>query len=102
MDNHHSIIRADYKENLLILSFNQNETLYINQPEDFLISQGVFIIKRSLGLVWNWYSYGEEQITKNLRVYNYIVNNIEVTSIKLEGAITNKRADEGQPAIEIL
>ncbi|MGG4032396.1 hypothetical protein ABEV74_01620 [Paenibacillus cisolokensis] len=101
MDNNHRIIRADYQEQLLLIYFDNNETLYIKFPEDVLISQEIFIIKNSKGLIWQWYYYGSEQINKNLRAYNYIVNNEAITSIKLEGHILNKVADENQPAIEI-
>ena len=102
MDNYHEIITADNQNNVLKIHFDDNEILYINSPSDFKISSEIFTIKKSKGLIWQWYLYGTKQIDKNIRIYNYIVNNEENPSIILQGNVLNKTADETKPALEIV
>jgi len=102
MDNFHQITKAESKEKLLIVHFSQKEILSIISPEEFKISEKEFIIKKSKGLIWQWYYYGFEIVEKNLMTYNYYVNNNKNILIKMpEMNVTNKRANENEFALEI-
>ena len=101
MDNYHQIIKANNQDSLLKIHFDNNEVLYINSPYDFQISEEIFVIKKSKGLIWQRYLYGTEQISSNIRTYNYIVNNKESESIIPQGNVLNKIADENKSALEI-
>jgi hypothetical protein len=102
MDNFHQITKAESKENLLIVHFSKKEILSIISPEEFKISEKEFIIKKSKGLIWQWYYYGFEVIEKNLMTYNYYVNNNKNTLVIMpEKNVTNKMANENEIAFEI-
>jgi len=101
MDNYHQIIKANNQKNLLIIHFDNNEILHINAPSDFKISQETFTIKKSKGLIWQWYLYGAEQVNENIRILNYIVNNEKNKSIISQENVLNIIADENEMALEI-
>ena len=102
MDNYHQIVKAENKKNILIIYFIEKEVLSIISPEIYQISDKIFTIKKSKGLIWQWYYYGLENAEKNLMVYNYFVENMKNESIIIsEGNIINKKADENELAFEI-
>ena len=102
MDNIHQITKAENSNNVLIIHFMENEILSIISPELFQISDSAFVIKKSNGLIWQWYYYGLDKIAKNLMVINYFVDNIKNDEIIIsEGNITNKKANINELAFEI-
>jgi hypothetical protein len=73
MDNIHVVTEAQFngERNKLTINFNDNEVCVIFDPENIVSTDTQFYILDAAKIVWQWYSYGHEQSSKNLATMEY-------------------------------
>lgn len=64
MDNDHKLVTASYNEpeELLILTFNNNERLTVWNPADLSDDIKHLRIHRAQKVLWEWYHYGKPNL----------------------------------------
>ncbi len=71
-DNNHSIVAAEAKENHLRLTFDDDETLDVWDPNELeLESDELFLIRSASRVRWEWFSYGEPKTPDNRHYIEY-------------------------------
>ena len=72
MDNIHSIVAAEADESRLCLTFNEDETLDIWDPENLDLEPDVLFVIRSASRVrWEWFYYGRPKTPDNRYFIEY-------------------------------
>ncbi len=101
-DNHHTIESAEAKDNCLILTFNEKETLSIWNPRGFKISQDEFQIDSASRVLWQWYCYGRPQTSENLYYEDFVVEGNEVKAkTNADWYEPNFQTNLNEPAVKI-
>ena len=72
-DNWHYVIKAEAKDNLLTITFNEGETLEISNPRSCTFSSNQFEIRNAQTVLWKWHSYGLPKTDENLYYYEFEV-----------------------------
>nr|WP_294564259.1 hypothetical protein [uncultured Rhodopila sp.] len=72
-DNIHTIIAAVARGDTLILSFDQGETLTIENPGKAAFDQNTFQIGVASRVRWEWFYYGRERLPENLQYLDYML-----------------------------
>lgn len=71
-DNNHSIVAVEADENRLRLTFDDDETLDVWDPEELeLESDQLFVIRSASRVRWEWFSYGEPKTPDNRHYVEY-------------------------------
>ena len=72
-DNNHSIVAAEANENRLRLTFDDDETLDVWDPEELELGSDQLLVIRSASRVrWEWCSYGEPKTPENWHYIEYL------------------------------
>ena len=72
-DNIHTIIAAVARGDTLILSFDQGETLTIENPGKAAFDQNTCQIGVASRVRWEWFYYGRERLPENLQYLDYML-----------------------------
>lgn len=85
MDNCHKITEVQFnqQEDILILIFNEGETLTICNPANIEFNSKEFYIRNASRIRWEWYSYGNHKIAQNRYFQDFIKQDGII--LKLEG-----------------
>ena len=72
-ENYHQIIDYDFDkvQGIFRISFNEDETCVIHNPEGITYGKTTFIIKEASRIKWRWYYYGRERIIENLNCWDF-------------------------------
>lgn len=65
-DNLHQIIGADASGDVLVLKFDDGETLEVQDPSGLTADEHEFRIRRASRITWRWYAYGRPKTEANL------------------------------------
>lgn len=102
-DNIHWIVSCEARENMLKLTFNEQETLSVWSPEGLDAQAGAFRIARAAKVRWEWFYYGLPKIEANLRFMEFTNSNGVIAaatdSMPLATALD---ANVAEAAVEIL
>jgi len=107
MDNYHIIVNVQFtpQENILILTFNEGETLAVWNPLNINSDSSEFYIRSATKIRWEWFSYGHPQINQNsyYKQYEKLDSSIVVSSGKGILDYVGKKIIKvvGQYAVEI-
>lgn len=105
MDNYHEIrnVELDNKNNIITLTFDQDEELKVWNPSSIQIGKKELRIRKADKVLFKWHLYGEEKIEQNLRYDSYINNGI---SIEFETDFLPKKRNTqchiSEPALSII
>ena len=72
-DNFHQVVHCSNKGKLVILEFNEGETLTISRPEGLVLKEGIFSIQSAASVRWEWFYYGRPKTAGN-RYFEEFVN----------------------------
>jgi hypothetical protein len=81
-DNQHTLTGVEGDEALVILSFDEGETLAVENPRRVTVSEDGLRIGRASRVRWEWFHYGRPKTPENRFVIEYRVGStgvIEVT-----------------------
>lgn len=70
-DNYHIVDTVRWEKDQIILRFNEEEGLYINNPVGIINESERLVIKDAERILWVWYYYGREHTYENLYVRQY-------------------------------
>ncbi len=101
-DNYHQIISIAATDNSLIMTFNDDERLYVFDPSDIQITKNEFCIKYSSKVRWEWFSYGMEKTQKNKYFIEYtrLINEI-VGETNIDWYEKQFDIDKNEPAVRM-
>jgi hypothetical protein len=101
-DNCHKLVKAESTSDLLLLTFNEGETLEIISPKGLDYSSEQFEIQHAKQVIWNWYYYGREKMSSNLFHYKFMVagNNV-LLSTNATWYAEKQIAQLSEPAVKI-
>lgn len=104
LDNHHVLVAVEaLPEAVLMLTFNNRETLRVWNPQQITITDTEFRINSANRVRWDWFYYGREQSYDNLCWYEFHrEGNIVVASSKTIGSQQQLKPAVDQPAAELL
>ncbi len=73
MDNYHIIVNIQFnsQDDILVLEFNEGETLKVWNPVNINSDPSEFYIRSATKIRWEWFSYGQSRINKNLYYNQY-------------------------------
>jgi hypothetical protein len=72
-DNIHTIIGANTRDDALVISFDQGETLVIEHPDQAVFDARTFRIGSATRVRWEWFSYGKERSPESLLFLDYAI-----------------------------
>ena len=71
-DNNHSIVAAEADEDRLRLTFDDDETLDVWDPNELELESGrLFVIRSATRVRWEWFDYGEPKTPDNRHYIEY-------------------------------
>jgi hypothetical protein len=70
-DNNHSIVAAQADENLLRLTFDDDETLDVWDPTELELESNLFVIRSASRVRWEWFAYGEPKTPDSRHYVEY-------------------------------
>lgn len=79
-DNLHRITRCHSKDNMLILEFNDGETLSVWQPEGLAIQANALSIQSAVRVRWEWFYYGRPKTEENRYFEEYVNEGSHITA----------------------
>ena len=84
-ENYHQIVDYDFnrEQNILRISFDENETCTIHNPENLSFDEKAFIIGDASHIIWEWYYYGCAKEIENLKKIEYI--KIDTSTVMKKG-----------------
>lgn len=101
-DNWHRVVRADAKDNVLTITFNEGETLEITDPTAYTYSSNQFDIRKAHKVVWKWHSYGMPKTDANLYYYEFEANDSAVTMMTNVNWFTEEQVPQfEEPAVKM-
>jgi hypothetical protein len=101
-DNCHTIKAASTKDECLIITFDEKETLSIWNPSEFQITETKFQIKYASRVLWQWYCYGRPQTPENLYYFDYVFeNSIIAAKTNVDWYKPELKPDLNEPAVKI-
>jgi hypothetical protein len=101
-DNYHRIIKAEAKDSILLITFNENEVLEVTEPQDCVCSLEEFEIKCAKRVIGKWYYYGRSQTNDDLFSYNFEFNGVNVLmSTDANWCVERQVALSTEPAVKI-
>ncbi len=80
MDNYHQIKNVEYDSvaKKLILILDEGEKIKIWKPSELKLGKTELRIEKANKILFEWHSYGENKIDKNLRFESYTNNGIKI------------------------
>jgi len=99
-DNLHRIVGADFRDDTVIISFDQAETLIIDAPRHWSLKAGTFLVGEADRVRFQWFLYGASPSRMSLRFNEYrrTASGVEfATDFHEQGRPT---LDLGSPAVE--
>lgn len=101
-DNMHVIKHAEAKDNRLVITCDQRETLSIWNPSGFKISEKEFQIDSASRVLWQWYYYGRPQTSENLFYFDYFFEGDELKAkTNVDFYEPKLQPDPAEPAVKI-
>lgn len=101
-DNNHSIVAAEANGNRLRLTFDDDETLDVWDPEELeLESDQPFVIRSASRARWEWFSYGEPKTPDNRHYIEYRNGNAIQRRADRPASVGPATASPHQPAVTI-
>jgi hypothetical protein len=73
-DSWHKITGCSAVGSVLLLAFNEGETLRVDNPEGLEATKTAFSIRSASAVRWEWFYYGKPRIADNLYFYQFIRN----------------------------
>ncbi len=93
-DNFHIVDTVQWTKNEIVLTFNEEESLYISNPVGIINENERLVIKDATRVLWVWYDYGREHTYENLYVRQY-TKSADGKIIRAEGKRRDIKKDDG-------
>jgi len=100
-DNWHTIVRTEADCDCLTLHFNEEETLQIWHPTSCQIDERQFVILSASRVLWRWYWYGRPHIPENLKSYDFVRSEAEVSFQSTFPHSPDEKPSIHEPAVQI-
>lgn len=101
-DNFHQPQNFSVSDDLLTVTFDQNETLMVWNPKDIKIDENTFVVNKADHVRWEWFFYGRPPLDENKYFMDYVctANGIQGNS-DVDWYSHTFTTSESKPAVKI-
>ena len=102
-DNIHQVVSCSAAGSLLVIEFNEAETLTITNPVGLKVEEKKFFVQSADSVRWEWFCYGKPHTAENryFEEFKRTENGI-VASTNIDWRETNLNPSASEKAVEIL
>ena len=102
-DNVHTPVRAEADGEILRVTFDEQETLSVWNPEDAVVGEDIFRIGRASRVRWEWFYYGRPKVPENVYELDYVLENESISvSDTSDWYEPEHNPDPAAPAVELV